>query len=141
MGEAQLDLLERLLARLEQYARTVTRAQLEADLDVWLMVSRALELAAQCCSILRWKIAAKRGLGVPETYRDAFVRLAQAGIITAEASTALQGWVGLRNVLAHIYTGVDLDRLHAALVADKSALRNVVRIAALELTTSSGNGR
>ena len=54
---------------------------------------------------------------------------------------ALQGWVGLRNVLAHIYTGVDLDRLHAALVADKSALRDVVRIAALELTTSSGNGR
>ena len=137
MGEAQLDLLERLLARLEHYARTVTRAELEANLDVWLMVSRALELAAQCCVDLAMEIVAKRGLGVPETYREAFVRLAQAGLISSEASTALQGWVGLRNVLAHLYTGVDLDRLHAALVEDKSALRDLGRVAARELSTPS----
>lgn len=41
MGEAQLDLLERLLTRIEHYAATVTREQLESDLDTWLMVSRA----------------------------------------------------------------------------------------------------
>ncbi|MEO7092735.1 MAG: HepT-like ribonuclease domain-containing protein, partial [Polyangiales bacterium] len=96
MGEAQLDLLERLLVRLEHYARSVSRTQLEASLDDWLMVSRALELAAQCCVDLAMEIVAKRGLGVPETYRDAFVRLAQAGILTPEASTALQAWAGLR---------------------------------------------
>jgi len=138
MGEAQLDLLERLLGRLEQYANVVTRSELESDLDTWLKVSRALELAAQCCLDLAMEIVAKRGLGVPETYREAFVRLAQAGVITAAQSSILQGWVGLRNVLAHLYTAVDLDRVYVAMTEDKRDLREFGRIAARELRASAG---
>jgi uncharacterized protein YutE (UPF0331/DUF86 family) len=133
VGEAQLDMLERILAGLERYATTVTRQQLESDLDVWLQVSRALELAAQCCLDLAMELVATRGLGVPETYRDAFVRLAQEGLLSPEQSAALQGWVGLRNVLAHLYTSIDLDRLYAAMIEDKSVLRELGRIAAREL--------
>ncbi len=134
MGEAQLDLLERLLARLDEYAATITRAALETDFDAWLKVSRALELAAQCCLDLAMEMVAKRGLGAPETYRDAFVRLAQAGLVSPEQSVALQGWAGLRNVLAHLYTELDLDRMHSALVEDKALLREFARIAARELS-------
>jgi uncharacterized protein YutE (UPF0331/DUF86 family) len=134
MGESQLELLERLLTRLDQYGQEVTRAQLEADLDTWLKVSRALELAAQCCLDLAMKIVAKRGLGVPETYRDAFVRLAQAGLITPSQSLALQGWMGLRNVLAHMYTAVDLDQVFAAMTENKVTLREFGRLAAAELS-------
>jgi hypothetical protein len=47
MGGTQLDLLARMLDRLDHYAQTVSRSQLENDLDAWLMVSRALELVAQ----------------------------------------------------------------------------------------------
>ena len=132
MGESQLELLERLLGRLYQYGQEVTRAQLEADLDTWLKVSRALELAAQCCLDLAMEIVAKRGLGVPETYRDAFVRLAQAGLITPSQSLALQGWMGLRNVLAHMYTTVDLDQVFAAMTENKVTLREFGRLAAAE---------
>ena len=134
MGESQLELLERLLTRLDQYGQEVTRAQLEADLDTWLKVSRALELAAQCCLDLAMEIVAKRGLGVPETYRDAFVRLAQAGLITPSQSLALQGWMGLRNVLAHMYTTVDLDQVFAAMTENKVTLREFGRLAAAELS-------
>jgi uncharacterized protein YutE (UPF0331/DUF86 family) len=134
MGESQLELLERLLGRLYQYGQEVTRAQLEADLDTWLKVSRALELAAQCCLDLAMEIVAKRGLGVPETYRDAFVRLAQAGLITPSQSLALQGWMGLRNVLAHMYTTVDLDQVFAAMTENKVTLREFGRLAAAELS-------
>jgi len=133
VGEAQLDLLERLLARIDEYALTITRAELESDLDAWLKVSRALELAAQCCLDLAMEIVAKRALGAPETYRDAFARLAAARVITAEESAALQGWAGLRNVLAHLYTELDLDRLYDALVEDKAVLRAFAAIAAREL--------
>jgi uncharacterized protein YutE (UPF0331/DUF86 family) len=133
MGESQLDLLERLLVRLDQYASSVTRRELELDLDTWLKVSRALELVAQCILDLAMELVAKRGLGVPETYRDAFVRLAQAGVITPEQSVALQAWAGLRNVLAHLYTTIDLDRLHAAMTEDKSSLVAFARLAAKEL--------
>lgn len=134
MGETQLELLERLLARLEQYAEHVTREELESDLDTWLKVTRALELVAQCCVDLAMELVAKRGLGIPETYRDAFVRLAQDGLLTAEQSVALQGWAGLRNVLAHLYTSIDLDRLHAAMIEDKEVLRALGRLAARELS-------
>jgi uncharacterized protein YutE (UPF0331/DUF86 family) len=133
MGESQLELLERLLERIDQYAREVTRTQLEVDLDTWLKVSRALELAAQCCLDLAMEIVSRRGLGAPESYRDAFVRLAQSGVITPSQSTALQGWVGLRNVLAHMYTAVDLDQVFVAMIENKSALREFGRLAAAEL--------
>jgi uncharacterized protein YutE (UPF0331/DUF86 family) len=133
MGEAQLDLLERLLARLDDWAPKITRADLELDLDTWLKVTRALELAAQCCIDLAMELVARRGLGLPETNRDAFVRLAQAGLLTAEQATQLGSWAGLRNVLAHLYGSIDLDRLHAALVEDKTVLREFGRIVAGEL--------
>ena len=133
MGEAQLDLLARLLDQLDRYAGSVTRQELETSLDKWLMVTRALELVAQCCLDLAMEIVARRALGVPETYRDAFVRLAQAGVIDADASQALQGWAGLRNVLAHVYAAVDADHLYAALIEDKLPLRAFARVAAREL--------
>ncbi len=133
MGEAQLDLLERLLGRIDEYATSVSRQELETDFDTWLKVSRALELAAQCSLDLAMEVVAKRGLGVPETYRDAFTRLAQAGVINVEQSIAMQGWVGLRNVLTHMYTALDLDRLYEAMCESKEALRDFGRVAAKEL--------
>jgi uncharacterized protein YutE (UPF0331/DUF86 family) len=133
MGEAQLDLLERLLERVDHYAKSISRQELESDLDKWLMVSRALELVAQACLDLAMEVVAKRGLGTPETYREAFVRLAQAGVIGADLSETMQGWAGLRNVLAHMYTELDLDRVHSALCEDKAALREFGRVVAREL--------
>jgi len=137
MSEAHLDLLGRMLERLASYQQRVTRQQLETDLDTWLMVSRAMELAAQCCVDLALAIAARRGLGIPETYREAFARLAQAGIITAEHASVLQGWAGLRNVLAHLYASIDLDRLFAALRSDLDPLRSFARVAAAEIQRGS----
>jgi uncharacterized protein YutE (UPF0331/DUF86 family) len=135
MGEAQLDLLERLLNRIEHYAATVTRAELEADLDAWLKVTGALELAAQCSIRFAMEMVARRGLGLPESNRDAFVRLAQAGLLSTEQANALGGWAGLRNVLAHLYGSIDLDRLYSALREDKTVLRELGRVAAHELAS------
>ena len=133
MGEAQLDLFERLLRQLDLYASTVTREELELDFDTWLKVSRALELAAQCAVDLAMQIVARRGLGLPESYRETFGRLSSAGIITTEDATHLAAWAGLRNVLAHMYASIDVDRLFAALKEDKAVLRRFGRVAAAEL--------
>ena len=56
-------------------------------------------------------------------------------MLTTEQATALAGWAGLRNVLAHMYTSIDLDRLYAAMVEDKTVVRDLARIAARELVT------
>lgn len=140
MGEAQLDLVERLLAKLDDYARTISRARLELDMDTWLKVSRALELVAQACLDLAMELVAKRGLGTPDTYRDAFGRLAQDGVIGQDQALELQSWAGLRNVLAHMYTTIDLDRLYAAMTEDKSVVRQFIAIAARELAGDSSGG-
>ena len=133
MGEAQLDLFERLLQQLDLYASTVTREELELDFDTWLTVSRALELAAQCAVDLAMRVVAKRGLGLPESYRETFGRLSSAGVITTEDAKQLAAWAGLRNLLAHMYASIDLDRLYAALQEDKAVLRRIGQTAAAEL--------
>jgi len=45
----------------------------------------------------------------------------------------LAAWAGLRNVLVHVYTTLDLDRVVAA-VGDTASLRAFHTIAARELT-------
>ncbi len=133
MGESHLHLLRRILDRLSHYAENVSRSDLDTDLDTLLMVSRAIEVAAQCCVDLAMTLLARRGLGIPETYREAFSLLAQNGLITPELAGVLQGWAGIRNVLAHMYAEVDLDLLYAALTSDREPLEEFGRIAAREL--------
>jgi uncharacterized protein YutE (UPF0331/DUF86 family) len=120
-----------MLTLLDRYAATVRREQLESDRETWLKVKAALELAAQCAIDLALAIVVKRALGIPQTYRQVFPLLAGAGIIDARLCEELERWAWLRNVLVHIYTSLDLDRLHQALF-ETQALREFHAIAARE---------
>ncbi|MBI3182180.1 MAG: DUF86 domain-containing protein [Myxococcales bacterium] len=135
MSEAHLRLLEEVLAAIDRYARTVTREALEKDLDTWLKVRGALELAAQSCIDLAMVIIAQRGLGVPQTYREAFLALARAGVVDSALADELAKWAGFRNALVHIYTALDLDVIHRAL-GEAEPLRRFFEIAARELMPS-----
>ncbi len=132
MSEAHLRLLERVLAAIDRYAQTVTREALESDLDTWLKVRGALELAAQGCIDLAMMIVAKRGLGAPQTYREAFIALAHAKVIDDSLAEELADWAGFRNVLVHIYTELDLDIVQRAL-KETAPLRRFLKIAARQL--------
>ena len=132
MGEAQLSLLHEMLALLERYASTVRRTELDTDRETWLKVKAALEVATQCAIDLALELIARRGLGVPQTYRDAFLALARAGILDRGLAGDLQGWTGLRNVPVHMYTALDLDRVHRAL-GETASLRAFHALAAREL--------
>ncbi|MBI3180692.1 MAG: DUF86 domain-containing protein [Myxococcales bacterium] len=132
MSEAHLRLLAEMIDLLESYARSVSRESIETDREVWLKVRGALEVAAQCCIDLALVILAVRGLGPPESYRDAFATLARAKLIEPELASQLEGWAGLRNVLAHLYTRLNLEKLHGAL-SQTAPLRAFHAIAAREL--------
>ncbi len=132
MSERHLALLEEMLQLLERYATSIRREDLDADRETWLKTKAALELAGQCAIDLALGIVTRRGLGVPQSYREAFFALARAGIIDATLAQQLAAWAGLRNVLAHIYTALDLDRIHSAL-SETEPLRAFHRIAAKEL--------
>ena len=115
MGEAQLSMLQKTLALLERYARDVKRRDLDEDFETWLKVRAALELAGQCAIDAALDLISKRGLGVPQTYREAFAVLANSKLIDSQLLEELRAWAGMRNVLVHMYTELDLDRVHAAL--------------------------
>lgn len=115
MGEGHLDLLREILDLIERYARQVSRSDLDTDRETWVKVKGSLEVAAQCVIDAALDVIARRGLGTPQTYRDAFAVLAREKIIDGALADELQGWAGLRNVLVHMYTKLDLDRVHAAL--------------------------
>ncbi len=132
MSEAHLQLLMRLIPLLERYATEVTPVQIGADLEVWLKVRSGLETAAQCAIDLALAMVARRKLGPAESYRHAFTLLGSAGVIDQDLAARLAGWAGLRNVLAHVYTSLDLDKLHAAL-GDTAPLRAFAAVAGREL--------
>jgi hypothetical protein len=81
VGELQLRLLQQTLALIDGYARTVTREAIGSDHETWLKVKAALELAAQCAIDLALELCARRGLGVPPSYREAFTLLAGAQVL------------------------------------------------------------
>ena len=132
MSEAHLTLLAEMLELLERYSRTVSRADIERDRETWLKVKGALEVAAQCAIDLALTLVARRALGVPQSYREAFVLLARAGVIDGALADDLAKWAGLRNVLVHVYTAFDLDRICLAL-AQTAPLRAFHAVAVREL--------
>lgn len=129
MGEKQLEILLKAIELIERLATSVDSAQLESDFETWVKVRGALELAAQCCIDLAMSIVAARGLSVPQTYRETFGALASAGIIAPELAKELEGWAGLRNVLVHMYTVLDLEKVRRAL-SETAPLRSFHAIAA-----------
>jgi uncharacterized protein YutE (UPF0331/DUF86 family) len=124
-----------MLDLIERYARTVKRGELDTDRETWLKVKGALEVAAQCTIDLALEIVTRRALGTPQTYREAFGLLGRAGVIEPALAAELEKWAGLRNVLVHVYTTLDLDRVHEAL-SRTDALRRFETAAARELRTT-----
>jgi uncharacterized protein YutE (UPF0331/DUF86 family) len=71
-------------------------------------------LAVQTCADVASHLIADEGWPAAQSLADGFQRLAEKGIISAESGVALSRAVGLRNVVAHGYSGVDAALVHAA---------------------------
>jgi uncharacterized protein YutE (UPF0331/DUF86 family) len=56
----------------------------------------------------------QRDLGSPTSYADAFHRLARAGIIDQPLAERLARAAGFRNVIAHAYDELDMERVFRA---------------------------
>jgi uncharacterized protein YutE (UPF0331/DUF86 family) len=71
-------------------------------------------LAVQICADIASHIIADEGWPLANNLAQGFERLAENGVITKASASQLQKAVGLRNVVAHGYTRVDADMIHAA---------------------------
>ena len=126
----RLDVLLDALADLRRYRDTVSRSRMHDDRDTQHMVLHAMYVAVQAAIDLALHALADSERRLGSTYREAFRQLADAELISLALANRLEGWAGLRNVLAHHYASIDYDLIHAALVGDLGDLEQLAAIAA-----------
>ena len=105
--------VERHLARVEaRLPSTPAELQPASDasdaviLHLWQGVQLVIDLALSAC--------VKLDLGTPPTYAGAFEKLGQAGHLEPELTQRLCRAAGFRNLVAHAYEGLDMERLWKA---------------------------
>ena len=86
------------------------------------MTLHAMLVSIQCVIELANQLMAQHGLRHPESYREAFELLTEAGILPQDLSDKLADLAGFRNVLVHIYWRLDLQRVHEILQLEAETL-------------------
>lgn len=74
-------------------------------------------LAVQTCSDIAAHIIADEGWPAAQSLAAAFDRLRAEGVVSPATAAALARAVGLRNVVAHRYGGINPAMVHAAATA------------------------
>ena len=104
---AKVEIIERCVRRIHE-VYDGTPANLLQDWTRQDSILLNIERACQGSIDLAMRLVAMRGLGLPAESREAFVLIANAGIIDHELSVSLQRMVGFRNLAVHNYRKLDL---------------------------------
>ena len=102
----RLDALEGYLQRLGSLGR-VSESDYLSDANIHDLAARYLHLAMEATIDIANHWISDAGLRTPDTNRDIFVVLEQAGEIDPALSDRLQAWASFRNVLVHDYMTID----------------------------------
>ena len=102
----RLDALEDYLQRLRSLGQA-SRAAYVADPKIHDLAARYLHLAMEATIDIANHWISDVGLRTPDTNRDIFVVLEQAGESDPALSERLQSWASFRNVLVHDYLTID----------------------------------
>lgn len=106
---AKLQELERYLKNLKKY-QGISSNVLENDLDQLWIIQRGLQLCIQLVLDIGNHILAEAGISVRE-YAEIFPELARLKVISEEFARSAKGMAGLRNLLVHEYSELDMDKL------------------------------
>ncbi len=107
----KLQELEKYLYELEKY-QGITVEEMENDLTKLWAVQHGLQLSIQVILDTGNHILAEKGISIKE-YADIFPELARLGVIPKNYAENIKGMAGLRNLLVHEYTGIELERIAA----------------------------
>lgn len=100
------DRLARIRGALPADPQAVTQDErLEAfiSFNLFLLIQDAVDLASH--------LVAERGLGIPDSHREAFEILAAQGLLSQSTAKGLGSMAALRNRLAHAYGDLDPVRM------------------------------
>lgn len=83
--------------------------QIRSDLREERFVVHTLQLACQAALDLASHVVSDQALGEPQTNRELFALLQQAGLIDADLAASMARLAGFRNVIVHGYERVSLE--------------------------------
>ena len=99
-------IIERCIRRiLEEYQGNFLNLENNTKQDsIILNIQRSCEASID----LAMHLVASKGLGIPQSSREAFDFIQQAGIIDEHLAQKLKAMVGFRNIVVHNYQAVNL---------------------------------
>ncbi len=101
----------------------------EAFLADHYKVERLIELLIMAASDIAFHLISRKGDPPPVSYRAAFIRLGELGILDKKTAGSLALGAGLRNLLVHEYEEIDLPLLHKSIptiIRDISLFMDIV---------------
>jgi len=102
----RLDALDGYLQRLRSLGEA-SEAEYLAEPGIHDLAARYLHLAVEAVIDLANHWIAERELRTPDSNKDSFTVLEEAGEIDHLLAERLRGWAGFRNVLVHEYVDID----------------------------------
>ena len=97
-------------------------ASFEKFMERHYEVERLIELMLMAASDIVFHLLTAKGEPAPSSYRAAFLRAGEIGLISRELSGNLALGAGLRNILVHEYAEIDYHLLHKSI---PSAIRDL----------------
>jgi uncharacterized protein YutE (UPF0331/DUF86 family) len=101
--------------------------ELREDRDKRNMVLHAMLVCIQSAIDIATYIIAQKGLEKPSTYRETFEILGKEKIINRELADELSDLAGFRNVLVHIYWGLNFEEVYGILQNDLEILKEFIK--------------
>jgi len=114
--------LQRVAARLPAQAADLQPATDVSDsviLHLWQATQIVIDMAMAACLSLN--------LGTPASYSEAFRMLKRAGVIDSSLCDHLVRAAGFRNIVAHAYETLDMERVYGAAKEGPPDLRGFLR--------------
>jgi uncharacterized protein YutE (UPF0331/DUF86 family) len=105
------------VARIREVLPETARA-LSADRTAREVVTLNLFLALQEAISLATHWLADEGWEVPQSYGEVFTVLGSRGVIPVDLAARLRSAAGVRNLIAHRYAALDVERLHSFAASD-----------------------
>ncbi|MCX9076282.1 MAG: DUF86 domain-containing protein [Candidatus Methanoperedens sp.] len=110
----------------EKY-QSISIEEIRSDRDKRNMVLHAMLVSIQASIDIATYIIAAKGFEKPSTYRETFEILAREKIIPEELGDELSDLAGFRNVLVHIYWGLNLEEVYGVLQNDLRSLKKFIK--------------
>lgn len=114
---SRLDALESYVAELRDF-RQIPREEFIREPAIHHLAERYLELACECVLDIGRHVIADQGYRQASSNRNVIEVLAEEGLLDQELSERLQEWMGLRNVLVHLYLEIDHDVIYETIEKD-----------------------